>query len=503
MLSTAQLQILEQSGHAVMVFCAEVQPAFNTRPLLIEFPSPSELLVNGKKVIANLRGLKGKPGTAPPADITKLLALSPRVSNRLEITYQGTTRRFSLQAAVVKKVSVATLVERIRKGRFLTKESVLAKLRAPDDDDIEMSSFDLTLKDPLAYTRISLPCRSVSCRHNQCFDCEVFLMSNEQTPTWTCPICNIPINDEGSIVVDGYFQDILFKVDAEVDTILVDPQGNWRIPADKTANNDDDGDDSPLASAESNGVKPDVFDLDGVSLRAPSAVPAHVTDIITSRSVSPLSANTIKRKAPAAEVIDLTSDTEEETVPPAPPPKKTQLVLPKPVFARSQNKLPNPFERAAAAAAQRAGRDLAASSVSVAATPYPMPAPPVAPASVTSNGNNGTVRDGEALPSVAPAASSATHSPSTEHTSAAASGQPPNDSGIRGNAQPSPCPPDHGTSSAPVSSTAGPSDQHDLSDVQSTTPIADAPVPSQSTNLDQEDFDALFTDDIDLDSDTF
>lgn len=304
-------------------------------------------------------------------------------------------------------------------------------------------------------------------------------------------------------MVDGYFQDILFKVDAEVDTILVDPQGNWRIPADKTANNDDDGDDSPLASAESNGVKPDVFDLDGVSLRAPSAVPAHVTDIITSRSVSPLSANTIKRKAPAAEVIDLTSDTDEETVPPAPPPKKTQLVLPKPVSARSQNKLPNPFERAAAAAAQRAGRDLAASSVSVAATPYPMPAPPVAPASVTSNGNNGTVRDGEALPSVAPAASSATHSPSTEHTSAAASGQPPNDSGIRGNAQPSPCPPDHGASSAPVSSTAGPSDQHDLSDVQSTTPIADAPVPSQSTNLDQEDFDALFTDDIDLDSDTF
>ncbi|ORY86098.1 PINIT domain-domain-containing protein [Protomyces lactucae-debilis] len=379
MLKEQQLKKLEEPGYAMMVFSAEAQSS-NYMQVPIEFPTPSELLCNGKKINANLRGLKGKPGTVPPADITKHLQLSSRVSNRIDLTYQGTTRKFCYQVALVKKNSVADLVARVRKGRYLTKESVLAKLRRPDDDDIEMSSFDLTLKDPLAYTRITLPCRSLNCRHNQCFDCEVFFMSNEQTPTWTCPICTIPIPNEHSIVVDGYFQDILSKVDSEVDTILVDPQGNWKVPQEKSAQDVE----LPEKSAE-NGMKHEIFDLDGVCLNPPLALPSRLLEVASSRSASPASTHTPKRKAPPVEVIDLTSDTDDEA--PAPPPaKRPHVTIQAPVQQRPQSSRPmGPFERAALVAAARnsakaTNASFSASSMSSSpsaqpANPFPVPVP--------------------------------------------------------------------------------------------------------------------------------
>lgn len=40
---------------------------------LVEFPPTTEIRVNGQTLTANTRGLKKKPGTAPPPDLGKLL----------------------------------------------------------------------------------------------------------------------------------------------------------------------------------------------------------------------------------------------------------------------------------------------------------------------------------------------------------------------------------------------------------------------------------------------
>jgi hypothetical protein len=73
----------------VMVFCA----AGCRGPEDIAFPHQSEVKVNGGEVKANLRGLKNKPGSTRPVDITKELRLKiPQYTNNVELTYALTSK---------------------------------------------------------------------------------------------------------------------------------------------------------------------------------------------------------------------------------------------------------------------------------------------------------------------------------------------------------------------------------------------------------------------------
>ena len=63
----------------------------------------------------------------------------------------------------------------------------------------ELNALDIKL----SYGRISTPCRSSHCVHVQCFDALSWYLVNEQTTTWSCPVCEISINHE-DLIVDGY-----------------------------------------------------------------------------------------------------------------------------------------------------------------------------------------------------------------------------------------------------------------------------------------------------------
>jgi len=72
-----------------MVFCAAEGHGRQD----IAFPHQSEIKVNGGEVKANLRGLKNKPGSTRPVDITKELRLNlPAYSNTVEMTYALTSK---------------------------------------------------------------------------------------------------------------------------------------------------------------------------------------------------------------------------------------------------------------------------------------------------------------------------------------------------------------------------------------------------------------------------
>ncbi len=76
-------------SHRVMVFCA----ADNNSVQDIAFPHQSEFKVNGGEIKANLRGLKGKPGTTRPVDVTSSLRLKPsNYNNNIEFTYALTSK---------------------------------------------------------------------------------------------------------------------------------------------------------------------------------------------------------------------------------------------------------------------------------------------------------------------------------------------------------------------------------------------------------------------------
>lgn len=125
---------------------------------------------------------------------------------------------------VVKTVQVAELVKELETGRRISRESVINESKSNKKDtitnltlitcffsvvtkardpDIVATSTVLSLKCPLSYSRINLPCRSILCRHTQCFDATSYLQLQEQGPTWLCPICSNPAPFE-NLAVDEY-----------------------------------------------------------------------------------------------------------------------------------------------------------------------------------------------------------------------------------------------------------------------------------------------------------
>lgn len=74
--------------YRVMIFCAgDVNGVQN-----IAFPHQSELRVNTAEIKANLRGLKNKPGSTRPVDITDALRWRPNYVNNVEFTYALTNK---------------------------------------------------------------------------------------------------------------------------------------------------------------------------------------------------------------------------------------------------------------------------------------------------------------------------------------------------------------------------------------------------------------------------
>lgn len=87
----------------IMIFCAGDGNGRQD----IAFPHQSEIKVNGGDIKANLRGLKNKPGSTRPVDITKELRLKvPGYQNTVEMTYALTTKAGYNAAFVASEVNI-------------------------------------------------------------------------------------------------------------------------------------------------------------------------------------------------------------------------------------------------------------------------------------------------------------------------------------------------------------------------------------------------------------
>ncbi|QSZ37872.1 hypothetical protein DSL72_008972 [Monilinia vaccinii-corymbosi] len=320
----------------IMIFCAGDANGRQD----IAFPHQSEIKVNGGDVKANLRGLKNKPGSTRPVDITKELRLKvPGYQNTVEMTYALTTKagpdkafvaseKFYLVLYVVKTVPVTDLVKRLECGKKITKESVLNDMiNKSRDADIVTTASVLSLKCPLSTLRIDLPCRSISCRHNQCFDATSYLQLQEQGPTWLCPICNNSAPFE-TLVVDEYVKNILQNTSRSVDQVTVEPEGQWKLYSkpdpisSRPGVASSDSDDDDLIELSPGGRKANtpitrIGTSNGIGTQAPinrdslSAAPSNQSNPSGKRQIS--------------EVIDLTSSGDEEEPASRPPPKKQYI----------------------------------------------------------------------------------------------------------------------------------------------------------------------------------
>lgn len=172
----------------------------------------------------------------------------------------------------------------------------------------------MSLKDPISTLRISTPCRSTICTHNQCFDAASFLQLQEQAPTFTCPICNKTISYEG-LAVDEYVEEILNNA-RNADQVTIEPSGEWSTEKDTpqkrngySAHDEDESDDE---IQEISGFR--VRSIKNESAPTPTSLS---TPPLPSRdsSTAPRSGN--KR---TSEVVDLTLSDDDE------PPRPTKKV---------------------------------------------------------------------------------------------------------------------------------------------------------------------------------
>ncbi|KAK3356979.1 PINIT domain-containing protein [Lasiosphaeria hispida] len=299
----------------VMVFCA----SGNTGVQDIAFPHQSEMKVNTAEVKANLRGLKNKPGSTRPVDITDYLRMKPsNYANKIDFTYALTSKRFYLCLYVCKATPVEALVGKIQKK--IRTETVISEItKKASDPDVIATSQNLSLKCPLTYMRLNLPCRGLSCSHIQCFDATSYLQLQEQGPQWICPICNksAPFDQ---LAVDEYVREILANTSDSTEQVTIEPDGEWAVPGarkmiePKTHESNLVDDDDLVVSSVSKSAN---FHTPTPTRAATSiAFPNHNYGTPTNLNGASRDSSMAARsgsKRPAPEVIDLTgSDDEEE-----------------------------------------------------------------------------------------------------------------------------------------------------------------------------------------------
>jgi E3 SUMO-protein ligase PIAS1 len=93
MLSTSTASDLQADPTLrVMVYCAADSGLKSYTKSDIAFPHQVELKANLDEVKANLRGLKNRPGTTQPADVTNYIRKKPNYTNNIVMTYALTQK---------------------------------------------------------------------------------------------------------------------------------------------------------------------------------------------------------------------------------------------------------------------------------------------------------------------------------------------------------------------------------------------------------------------------
>ncbi|XP_049850773.1 zinc finger MIZ domain-containing protein 1-like [Schistocerca gregaria] len=142
---------------------------------------------------------------------------------------------------LVYRNSVSLLSKNIQLNHSLVKvyflECVKASFIKDQEDGLTELYKKLSLVDPLSYTRIQIPTKSVECTHIQCFDLDNYLRLNERTRSWLCPICSVYSPYE-NLLIDTYFQDILQSELGDDDQVHIYPDGTWKKCSDSPSSNE-------------------------------------------------------------------------------------------------------------------------------------------------------------------------------------------------------------------------------------------------------------------------
>ncbi|XP_043242999.1 E3 SUMO-protein ligase PIAS2-like isoform X4 [Amphibalanus amphitrite] len=201
------------------------------------FPPNISVRVNGKTCQLPNPIMSTKPGVEPrrppkPVNITPLCRISPVQPNTVQISWGVELgRAYCVSICVVRRLSSQDLLNRLRtrgaKNADFTRGLIKEKLCEGYEDEIATTSLKCSLQCPLGKCRMQLPCRATTCQHLQCFDASLYIQMNERKPTWVCPVCDKPAL-YSSLVIDGYFAEVLKKTSGSCMEVTLHQDGSWR-----------------------------------------------------------------------------------------------------------------------------------------------------------------------------------------------------------------------------------------------------------------------------------
>lgn len=204
------------------------------------WPSGIAILLNGRGLEVRRKLHHGKdlsmdftPGIKEGVN-TVSIAISQAPQEDLT-AYSFGLERLALTDAEIIKSEITTVSSDVARDRILRRSGLA-------DPDVEVldPTITLDLTDPFSSSLCHLPVRGTLCRHNQCFDLDIFLSTrSSKVPTepcgpdqFRCPICGADARPK-SLQIDGFFMTLRVELELvqrlDVKLVVLDEHGNWKI----------------------------------------------------------------------------------------------------------------------------------------------------------------------------------------------------------------------------------------------------------------------------------
>lgn len=135
-----------------------------------------------------------------------------------------------------------------------------------DPDGLTVSSMKVSLRCPLALTRIITPVKGRRCQHVQCFDLFTFLDYSRRSSKFDCPVCNKNTAFPHQLVVSPYIEYALEKY-RDCDEVEIFQDGTMvaveRKQSGVASDDDDESGNGPIShsAAQSNAKAAEIVDL--------------------------------------------------------------------------------------------------------------------------------------------------------------------------------------------------------------------------------------------------
>jgi len=191
-------------------------------------PQPIKVWINSKQVPIEV--IK----SPLVLDAIDYLHLNTVNSNILRFLWPPCNNIYYMTVYLVDMIGVQELVKEIQtnEDRFIlalkTKQTATTLLES-SDSDLGLAAHKISLLCPIIKIKMTLPAKSIHCKHLRCFDLQAFISSNKMRPSWICPICWVSCKLD-DLKIDSFLLFVInsIKVPKTCKEIELYANGKWK-----------------------------------------------------------------------------------------------------------------------------------------------------------------------------------------------------------------------------------------------------------------------------------